>query len=143
MAATRSNTAIRRASTEYVGISARPSLIAAQHDTAEDVQRTLREASRSINNRAPPPRPTRRLREPTKVSVSPVRGGPILLTASSMHVYCHASDNRIEDVMLIDRLVRTRGLQGRKLFLITERTGDWEVTVSIDEAAIPSQAHQW
>ena len=107
------------------------------------MQRAIDGITRGTGGRKPLPRATRRLREPTKVSVSPVRGGPILLTNSTIHVYCHASDNRMEDIMLLDRLVRSRGLQGRKLFMISERTGDWEQTISVDVAALPSQDHFW
>ena len=114
-----------------------------QHDTAEDVIRAMRASDAPVSARVPPPRPTRRIREPTKVSVAPIPGGPLLLTTTSLHVYVHAQDNDLAKMLAVDRLVRTKGRQGRKLFMIGERTGDWELTLCVDETALPSQSHRW
>ena len=114
-----------------------------QHDTAEDVIRAMRQSETPVSSRVPPPRPVRRIREPTKVSVAPIPGGPLLLTTTSLHVYVHAQDNNLSQMLVVDRLVRAKGAQRRKLFMIAERTGDWELTLCVDEAALPSQAHRW
>ena len=105
--------------------------------------RVMQELKARTYTQTLPPRPTRRIREPTKVSVAQDLDGPLLLTTTSLHVYVHADDNDLTQMLAVDRLVRTKGIGGRKLFVIGERTGDREVTLSVDEAALPSQSYRW